>query len=204
MDGREASRRGGARIGAGFVLLALSIFQVVFQVPARGESPPREPRALTSLLDQNGARFSFERLKGRTVVLNFIFTTCPMSCPLQTRALAAVQHDLSAALHDRVQFVSVTVDPAHDRPAVLKQYARQLGADLTNWSFVTGADDEITSLHRRFDARVKKLDGGGFDHRVAVYLIESHGRVIQRYAGDLDRARLVREIGDVDRLYNRS
>jgi hypothetical protein len=39
---------------------------------------------------------------------------------------------------------------------------------------------------------------------VAVYLIESHGRVIQRYAGDLDRARLVREIGDVDRLYNRS
>jgi protein SCO1/2 len=184
----------------GVFLLALSFFRSA----AQGESLSREPRALTSLVDQNGARFSLERLEGRTVVMNFIFTTCPMSCPLQTRALAAVQRALPAALHDRVQFVSVTVDPAHDRPAVLKQFARALGADLTNWSFVTGDDDEIASLHQHFDARVKKLDGGGFDHRVAVYLIESHGRVIQRYTGDLDRARLVREIGDVDRLYNRS
>jgi cytochrome oxidase Cu insertion factor (SCO1/SenC/PrrC family) len=198
MNGWSVSRRRSARGLAGVLLLTLSI---VFALPVRGDSPPRE---LKSLVDQNGARFSFEQLKGRTVVMNFIFTSCPVSCPLQTSALAAVQRALPAALHDRVQFVSVTVDPAHDRPAVLKQFARQVGADLGNWSFVTGNDDEITSLHQQFDARVKKLDGGGFDHRVAVYLIESHGRVIQRYTGDLDRARLVREIGDVDRLYNRS
>jgi protein SCO1/2 len=174
--------------------------------PAQSTSPasPREPSELTSLLDQNGARFSFERLKGRTVVMNFIFTSCPVSCPLQTRALTNVQRALPRALHGRVQFVSVTVDPAHDRPAVLKQFALGVGADLTSWSFVTGDDDEIASLHQHFDARVKKLDSGGFDHRVAVYLIESHGRVIQRYTGDLDQARLVKEIGEVDRLYNRS
>jgi cytochrome oxidase Cu insertion factor (SCO1/SenC/PrrC family) len=79
-----------------------------------------------------------------------------------------------------------------------------MGADLGNWSFVTGTDEEITWLHQYFHARVRPLEGGLFDHRVVVYLIDATGRLIQKYSGDLDHQRLVKEIGDVDSLFNKT
>jgi len=161
------------------------------------------PNDLKSLVDQEGKRFSFDQLKGRTVVMNFVFTHCPVSCPLQTRALTAVQRALPRSLHDRVQFVSVSMDPARDTPAVLKQYALALGANLTNWSFVTGNEDEITWFHKHYNAQVKRTEGGQFDHRVAVYLLDANQNLIQTYTGDFDQSRLAKEIGEVDHIYNK-
>ena len=170
------------------------------------ESAPATPQPddLTSLVDQESESFSLPALSGRTVVLNFIFTHCRTSCPLHVKALTAVQRALPDALQRRVQFVSVSVDPKRDTPAVLKQYALKMGADLGNWSFVTGAEHEITRLHQHFGAQVKRLDGDQFDHRVAVYLLDANGRFVQRYSGDLDRPRLVKEIAEVDSLYNKT
>lgn len=165
---------------------------------------PDHPNDLTSLVDQEGGRFAFESLKGRTVVMNFIFTHCQTSCPLQTQALTAVQRALAPSLQGRVQFVSVSMDPERDTPPVLKRYASKLRASLGNWSFVTGDEREITWLHQHFGAQVKRMGGDQFDHRVAVYLIDANGRFVQRYAGDLDQPRLVKEIGDVDGLYHKS
>ncbi len=162
------------------------------------------PFDLKTLVDHDDNSFSFDRLRGRTVVMNFIFTHCPMSCPLQTRALASVQRALPKTSEKRVQFVSVSMDPARDTPAVLKQYASTIGANLVNWSFVTGSDDEINWLHQYYNLRVKRVGGGQFDHRVVVYLIDANGRLIQKYTGDVDQARLVREIGEVDTLFNKS
>ena len=173
----------------------------------RGPSSPSvitSPTELASLEDHEGKRFSFDRLKGRTVVMNFIFTHCPVSCPMQTKALTAVQQALPKALHDRVRFVSVTMDPTRDTPPVLRQYGATMGADLTNWSFVTGQADEIAWLHKHYNAQVKATDGGQFDHRVAVYLLDANRNLIQTYTGDFDQVRLVKEIGEVDGLYNKS
>ena len=161
------------------------------------------PNDLKSLVDQNGERFSFDRLKGHTVVMNFVFTHCPVSCPLQTRALAAVQRALPQALRGRVRFVSLTMDPARDTPAVLKQYARTMGADFTNWSFATGNEDEITWLNKHYNAQVKRTAGDQFDHRVAVYLLDANHNLIQTYTGDFDQSRLTKEIGEVDSIYNK-
>lgn len=108
---------------------------------------------------QSEVAFSFQRLRGRTIVMNFIFTHCAASCPLQVRALTAVQHALPADLSQRVQFVSVTMDPARDTPSVLKDYAARMGAQLENWSFVTGHPAEIAWLHQHFGAQVKRLSG---------------------------------------------
>jgi len=166
--------------------------------------PPSSPEDLRHLIDQQGTGFSFEKLKGRTVVMNFIFTHCPSSCPMQIRALTEIQRALPDALRGHVQFVSVSMDPARDTPAVLKQYAASMGADLGNWSFVTGTAEEITWLHEYFHARVRPLEGGLFDHRVVVYLIDGRGQLIQKYTGDLDHQRLVKEIGDVDSLFNKT
>lgn len=165
-------------------------------------------KGLTSLVDQSGRPFSFAQLGRQTVVLNFIFTRCPSSCPTQVRALTAVQKALSRPAPSRspgarVHFVSVSMDPAHDTPAVLDGYARSLGADLASWSFVTGAPDQIAWLHQHYNAQVKALAGGQFEHRVAVYLLDADQRLLQTYAArPLDERRLIDEIQTVDRLFN--
>lgn len=170
--------------------------------PAQPAASPQHPNDLRSLVDQEEDAFSLQRLRGRTVVMNFIFTHCAASCPLQLRALTAVQQALPKELSRRVQFVSVTMDPERDTPVVLQRYATQMGARLDNWSFVTGHPAEIAWLHQHFGAQVKRGSGDQFDHRVAVYLLDANGSFAQNYVGDLDQTRLVREIADVDGLYN--
>jgi len=170
--------------------------------PSQPAASPGDPRDLTSLVDQEGEPFSLQKLQGRTVVLNFIFTHCQTSCPLQVQALTAVQRALPAALSPRVQIVSVSIDPLRDTPDVLAQYAASMGARLDNWSFVTGHPRDISWLHQHFGAQVKRLGGDQFDHRVAAYLLDANGQFVQKYTGDLDQLRLVKEIGDVDGLYN--
>lgn len=163
---------------------------------------PREPSDLVSLVDHARRPFSWQKLRGRTLVVTFIFTHCQTSCPLQTQALTGVQRALPAELARRVQFVSISIDPERDTPAVLAQYAAAMGAELDNWSFVTGHSQEISWLHQHFGAQVKRLGGDQLDHRVAVYLLDANGELAQKYSGDVDPLRLAKEIGDVDRLYN--
>jgi protein SCO1/2 len=116
--------------------------------------------------------------------------------------LTGVQRALSRELSKRVQLVSFSIDPERDTPAVLAQYASTMGANLENWSFVTGHPQEIAWLHQHFGAQVKRLSGDQLDHRVAVYLLDPNGQLAQKYTGNLDPLRLAKEIADVDRLYN--
>ena len=162
------------------------------------------PFDLSTLVDQEGHPFSFAAVKGKTVVMNFIFTHCPVSCPAQTRALTGIQRALPKELASRVRFVSVTMDPERDIPPTLKQYGAAIGADLKRWSFVTGNAGELAWLHHFYDVRVTKTTPGQFDQRVAVYLIDASGRLLQKYSGDFDKPRLLREIGEVDRLFNKT
>ena len=172
--------------------------------PLPPSASPREPSDLLSLVDQENEPFPLQKLRGLTVVMNFIFTHCQTSCPLQLQALTGIQRALPAALSNRVQFVSVSMDPERDTPAVLANYAATMGARLDNWSFVTGHPQDISWLHQHFGAQVKPISDGQFDHRVAVYLLDANGQFVQKYTGELDPLRLAKEIADVDGLYNKS
>lgn len=189
-------------VGAGFTVVAFRAKGA--WKPSQPVAAPRDPSDLTSLVDQDAKPFSLHELKGRTVVMNFIFTHCQTTCPLQLQSLTAVQRALPRTLANRVQFVSVSMDPERDTPEVLGKYAATMGARLDNWSFVTGHPQEIRWLHEHFGAQVKRLSGGQFDHRVAVYLLDANSQFVQKYLGNLDPTRLATEIGDVDSLYNKS
>ena len=89
------------------------------------------------LVDQNGQPFAVQGLRGQVVLFNFIFTSCPNVCPVQTQALAEVQRAIPAVDRDRVHFVSVSIDPEHDTPAVLHSFARRFNLDFSRWTFVT-------------------------------------------------------------------
>lgn len=182
------------------VALSIAAYRTIASRGAMESAFPASAK-LGTLVDQNGVRFRFEALRGRTVVMNFIFTHCFSSCPMQTRALAAVQRKVGETLGDRVAFVSVSLDPERDTPAELKRFASGLGADLSRWSFVTGAKEEIALLTQRFPVQARPLPAGQIDHRIAVFLFDRDQRLLQTYTGEpLDEPRLISEIQTVDRM----
>jgi cytochrome oxidase Cu insertion factor (SCO1/SenC/PrrC family) len=98
------------------------------------------------ILDQNGKQLSFYNylIKGKTVAINFIFTTCTTVCPPLTATFRKVQQTASERGLD-VKLVSVSVDPVIDTPERLRAFAEKFNAD-TGWTFVTGEKGEIDSL----------------------------------------------------------
>lgn len=100
------------------------------------------------LLTQRGkeVRFYSDVLKDRVVLINFVFTQCADTCPMQTAKMAAVQALLEDAAD--VRLVSISVDPGHDTPAALARYAATFGAGM-RWTFLTGRSDDVDDVLRR-------------------------------------------------------
>lgn len=97
-----------------------------------------------TLVDASGARFDSAALDGKPWVADFIFTSCPEVCPRMTEEMARLQSWLiNRALDGRVRLVSVSVDPARDTPAALRQYAAQFRAQPRTWIFLTGDQKTI-------------------------------------------------------------
>jgi protein SCO1/2 len=93
-----------------------------------------------SLLERSGAAVDAGALAGRPWVAALIFTRCRISCPLLVQRLAKL--DLPPA----VRRVGISVDPVHDTPAVLGEYARQQGIDAEGWWLLTGDEGEVRRL----------------------------------------------------------
>lgn len=99
-----------------------------------------------AVLDQNGKQLQFysDLVKGKTVAINFIFTTCTTICPPLTATFRRVQQDLVQNA-PAAQLISVSVDPATDTPQRLRDFAGKFKAG-PGWTFVTGDRVEIDSL----------------------------------------------------------
>ncbi|HEU4387570.1 MAG TPA: SCO family protein [Blastocatellia bacterium] len=107
------------------------------------------------VVDQNGRRLRFftDLVKGRTVAINFMFTTCTTICPPLAVTFAKVQQQLNSAVGDGILLISVTVDPVTDVPARMKSYLLKFGAQ-PGWLFVGGAKPDIDKLLRALGAYV--------------------------------------------------
>ena len=95
-----------------------------------------------SLVERSGRTVREADLAGHVWVADFVFTRCPDVCPAITARMASLQSKLP---DPDLRLVTFTVDPAHDTPAVLTDYARRVGAG-ERWWFLTGARDDIARL----------------------------------------------------------
>lgn len=104
--------------------------------------------------DQNGKRLNFYRdlVKGRTVAINFIFTTCTGVCPPMTATFRRVQQNLPKRTPP-IQLISISVDPATDTPERMHEFAARFKAG-PGWAFVTGDKNEIDLLLKALGAAV--------------------------------------------------
>jgi protein SCO1 len=97
--------------------------------------------------DQNGRKLKFysELVKGRKVVINFIYTSCKAVCPMSGDHFAKLQKTLGDKLGRDVFLISVTTDPEVDSPDRLKTWSKRFNPS-PGWTLVTGSRKEISSL----------------------------------------------------------
>ena len=137
-----------------------------------------------ALYDQTGAVVSAARFRGKQIVLNFIFTRCPVAtmCPAATERMMTLQAEARKAGVPNLELVSITLDPEYDTPGVLKEYALARGIDTTNFSFLTGPENAIKDLLTQFGV-ITQFDGSILQHTLATLLINENGRIVHRADG---------------------
>jgi protein SCO1/2 len=136
-----------------------------------------------ALTNQDWARIALSELRGKVVAVTFIYASCADTCPLLTAKMAALQTRLGSDFGPKVFFVSITVDPVRDTPAVLKHYAEAHGAKSSGWAFVTGTPDEIRTVARRYGIYYRKTPRGDVDHTFLTSIIDPHGILRVQYLG---------------------
>jgi protein SCO1 len=139
------------------------------------------------LTNQFGQPFQLRDLHGKAVALTFIFTRCPLPtfCPRMSdhfaTAARALKADPDAPLNWHL--LTVSFDPEHDTPSVLRQYAERYAADPTRWTFATGALLEIDALTEQFGLTFGRT-GAVFDHNLRTVVLNPHGIVRRIFVGN--------------------
>ena len=106
------------------------------------------PNAPLTTHEGKTVRFYDDLIKGKVVAVNLIYTSCSFACPLETARLAQVQKLLGDRMGKDVFFYSISIDPEHDTPAVLKAYAEKFHAG-PGWLFLTGKKADIDTIGRK-------------------------------------------------------
>jgi protein SCO1/2 len=130
----------------------------------------------TPFVDQRGRPFRFSDLRGKDVVLSFIYTRCQDArmCPLISAKFTQLQRQIGAR---PVHLVEVTLDPAYDRPPVLARYGRAFGADPARWSLVVGDAEPTLDFAARFGITAFPDPQIGIIHSENTVLIGRDGRI---------------------------
>jgi len=140
---------------------------------------------------QEGKTLTKEDLLGKVWVADFIFTRCSGPCPMMTSRMAELVKGLAKTQDVRV--ISVSVDPEHDTPEVLREYASRMTADPSKWIFLTGPKPEIEEFARKGMFQVLSYDGKGIPtHSTRFLVIDREGRI--RSARKLDEPELVQKL----------
>jgi cytochrome oxidase Cu insertion factor (SCO1/SenC/PrrC family) len=134
--------------------LAMAQAQQAKQSPAEREAKAREYFTDALLRTQSGREVKFysDALKGKVVLINFVFTQCGDTCPLITARLVQVKKELGEAFGREVRFLSISVDPGHDRPEDLARFARKFDAVHPEWWFLTGEQGNAELVVKKLGA----------------------------------------------------
>ena len=162
--------------------------------------PPSPPMARTqvateapdfALTDQDGRRFAFRDLRGKAVLVSFIYTSCPDVCPVMFYVVTEVQKRVQAEGRGDVASVFLTIDPEIDSPQVLKAFALRRSVDLSATYLLTGKPDELQAVWTAFGAKVKRRSRGLVDHSPLTLLIDARGVMRYRYLSGFPDAEII-------------
>ncbi len=145
---RWAGVAGIAAVAIGISAFLLFAYPLAHAVASGGPDASHFPNV--ELITQDGKKVHFydDLIKGKIVAIDLIYTTCQYSCPLETARLAQVQKKLGDRVGKDIFFYSISIDPAHDTPEVLKAYMEKFHIG-PGWTFLTGKKEDIDFLSKR-------------------------------------------------------
>ena len=172
------------------IVMLIGLIQVGWLMPIPSQGAQKDeilskigPAPAFTLTTQDGKRLSLKDLGGKVVAITFVYTGCVDTCPLLTAKMAGLQAGLGSNFGSKVFFISITVDPQHDTPAVLKRYAEAHGANTAGWAFLTGSSAEIRQVAKRYGIYYKRRPGGDVDHTFLTSIIDRRGVLRVQYLG---------------------
>jgi len=187
------------------LVIVLAITSSLFAAAGchRGSQDAATASVLTDakLVDQNGNTVDLASLKGKPLVVDFIYTSCPGPCLMETAKFANVALRLGNDLGSKVTLVSISVDPEHDGPKQLLDYSRQQGADEKGWYFLTGGPGDVDRALAGFKLSRQVEPDGSVGHLVDMMLIGSDGRLVREYNGEIVKAQDI--VDDVKKTLNK-
>lgn len=136
------------------------------------------PNVPLTTQDGETVHFFDDLIKDKVVAINFIYTHCPDTCPLETAQLVQVQNIMGDRLGKDVFFYSISIDPERDTPAVLKEYRQRFKA---NWTFLTGKKSDIIELRKKLGLYIAEIQDGSNNHNVSMIIgNQATGRWMKR------------------------
>jgi protein SCO1/2 len=143
-----------------------------------------QPAPDFALTTQKGETLRLADLRGKVLLVSFIFTTCNGTCPATTHRMCQVQEALKARglfKEDRVRLLSITLDPVRDTPEVLKRYMQLYDADPAVWSFLTGPASQVERTIAAWGMWARPAANGQLDHPSRVFLVDRQGQIREIY-----------------------
>jgi protein SCO1/2 len=138
-----------------------------------------------TLTDQTSRRMSLEDHRGKVVAINFMYTTCqlPDFCLRVVNHFGVLQKRFKAELGRDLVLLTITFDPARDRPDVLEEYSRQWNANPETWRFLTGSVPEVQRVLGLFGVAAFP-DDGLMDHSLHTALVDRNGTLVANIEGN--------------------
>jgi len=121
------------------------------------------PNVILTTHEGKEVRFFDDVIKDKVVAINFIYTHCPDTCPLETAQLVRVQNIMDDRMGKDVFFYSISIDPERDTPEVLREYRERFGA---KWTFLTGNKEDIIQLRQKLGLYIPEIQDGSNNHNV--------------------------------------
>ncbi|MCF6182895.1 SCO family protein [Lutibacter sp.] len=170
-------------VGVAFIILIFGIYAIP-KIVAKFKTPKlvtigKVPNF--KFTNQNGKIITNEFYKNKVYVVEFFFTTCPTICPKMNKNMVTIQDEFFG--NPNFGIASFSINPKHDTPQILKEYAKKHGAILKNWNFLTGKQDAIYNLANNgftLYAGVNSNAEGGFEHSGMFALVDKNGNIRSR------------------------
>lgn len=129
------------------------------------------------LVDQTGRHFAFDSLRGTPLAVAFVAAHCTDACPLVNAQFAQAASQLRARRR-HVLMLTITLDPEHDPPAVMRDLARRFDADPKSWIFASGTPADVHRIMSAFGVFAQQGPHGYAEtHSTMVYLLDARGRL---------------------------
>ncbi len=209
---------GSLAIGAGFCFLlfamnnrdnnAIDETGYAVENPESRLIPPDHPRQLVnfSLTDRTERTVTRSDLDGKILVVDFLFTSCSLTCPAVNSQMAQIQQ-LTTNAPD-VRLVSLTVDPRDDTPAVLEKYGERFGANTNRWLFLTGHKSQLYDLIGTSFLPPDTNDAfsympGNFAHTERIAVVDSQG-LLRGYFDGLNQNTATAVVNEITKLRNQN